>query len=153
MDEYFSKYYDNLLESSLKFREHEYKLAREMVYWKNKVIDAWDNINVIEKRLKGNNGKSLLLGESFVAELKIDINGLKESDFGVEVVFAQKTHSGKRDIVSVHEMQKIKTARHIVTYRCEVPAKRTGSFNYAFRMFPKHRELAHRQDFNLIKWI
>ena len=153
MDEYFSKYYDRLFESSLKFREQDYKLARGMVHWKNKVIDAWDNIRVVEKKMQGNNGRSLLLGESFVAELKIDINGLKESDFGVEVVFAHKNQSGKREILSVYEMQKIKTARSIVTYKCEIPAKRTGSFNYAFRMFPKHRELAHRQDFNLIKWI
>ncbi|TVR40483.1 MAG: alpha-glucan family phosphorylase [Bacteroidia bacterium] len=153
MDDYFRLFYNKLFESSRKFEENDHQLARAMVHWKNKVIQAWDNIEVVEKRLVSNSGKRLLLGDLFVAELKLNVGDLKSSDFGVEVVFGQKSPDGSREIVSVYEMEQIKTQKNQVTFRCEVPAKRTGSFNYAFRMFPKHPELAHRQDFSLIKWI
>lgn len=153
MDDYFRLFYNKLFESSRKFEENDYQLARAMVHWKNKVIQAWDNIEVVDKKLISNSGKRLLLGDLFVAELKLNVGDLKSSDFGVEVVFGQKSPDGSREMVSVYEMEQIKTQKNEVTFRCEVPAKRTGSFNYAFRMFPKHPELAHRQDFSLIKWI
>ncbi len=153
MDDYFKQYYNQLFESSERFHSQDYKLSRAMVHWKNKVIGAWDNISVIEKKLMGNSGKNLLLGDMFIAELSLDVDGLKDSDFGVEVVFVSKSPEGSREIASVFEMEQIRSEKKTVTFRCEVPAQRTGVFNYAFRMFPKHPDLAHRQDFNLIKWI
>lgn len=153
MDDYFRLYYNQLFKSSGRFYEHDFKLARSMVHWKNKVINAWDNITVIEKKLISNSGKSLLLGDMFIAELSLDVDGLKDSDFGLEVVFVRKSPDGSREIASVYEMEQVKSEKKQATFRCEVPAQRTGLFNYAFRMFPKHPDLAHRQDFNLIKWI
>ncbi len=153
MDDYFGFYYNRLFESSEKFSRDDYKLARAMVHWKNKVVRTWDNIKLVEKKLLSNSGKNLLLGDLFMAELTLEVSDLKDSDFGVEVVFVQKSPGGSREIVSVYEMEHMQSENKRVTFKCEIPAKSTGVFNYAFRVFPKHSELAHRQDFNLIKWI
>ncbi len=153
MDDYFEQYYNELFQSSERFRQDDFKLARAMVYWKNKVLRAWDTIQVVDKKLLSNSGKELKLGDLFLAELTLEVNDIKDSDFGVEVVFSRKSPGGDREMVSVYEMEKVKSKGSQVTFKCEVPAQRTGDFNYAFRVFPKHPELAHRQDFNLIKWI
>ncbi len=153
MDDYFNQYYHTLFDSSARFHQDDYKTARAMVYWKNKVLRAWDTIQVVDKKLLSNSGKELKLGDLFLAELTLEVQDLKDSDFGVEVVFAQKSPGGDREMVSVYEMEKVKSDQAQVTFKSEVPAQRTGDFNYAFRVFPKHPELAHRQDFNLIKWI
>ncbi len=153
MDDYFELFYDKLFVSSEKMQRDDYLMARTMVQWKNKVLDAWDKVSVADRKLMNNSGKSLLLGDPFTAELTLNVGSLKASDFGVEVVFVQKSPDGSREIVSVYEMEQVKAEKKKVTLRCEIPAQRTGVFNYAFRMFPKHPELAHRQDFSLIRWL
>ncbi len=153
MDDYFALFYNRLFESSVKFTRNDFKLARAMVHWKNKVVRAWDHIKLVDKKLLSNNGKNLLLGDLFMAELTLEVSDLKDTDFGAEVVFVQKSPGGSREIVSVYEMELVRSANKQATFKCEIPAKSTGMFNYAFRVFPKHPELAHRQDFNLIKWI
>jgi hypothetical protein len=42
---------------------------------------------------------------------------------------------------------------NIVTFFIEIPTLQAGVFDYAFRLYPKHPLLPHRQDFNLVKWI
>ncbi len=153
LDDYFSRFYNKLFASAEKMKKNDYALARKMVRWKNKVLRGWESVHVVNRKLHSNSGKTLLLGQDFVADLTLDLNGLKETDLGVEVVFVQKSLDGSRDIASVYELELIHSEGKLVTYKCEVAAKRTGVFNYAFRIFPKHPELAHRQDFSLVRWI
>ncbi len=154
LDDYFAHFYNKLFESAEEMRVNNYSKARELVHWKHRVLNGWDGVEVVSKKLLSNSGKTLLLGQPFVAELTLDLKNLKESDFGVEVVFVRKSVEGSREIMSVYEMEPGKTeGNNQVTYKCEIAAKHTGAFNYAFRMFPRHQSLAHRQDFNLIRWI
>jgi hypothetical protein len=39
------------------------------------------------------------------------------------------------------------------TYSGNLTLKMSGVFDFAFRIFPKAEFLAHRQDFNLVKWV
>jgi glycogen phosphorylase/synthase len=153
LDDYLRQYYHPLFVSSGKIKHDHYRLAREISHWKNHVIRSWDSIEVRSKRIMSNSGKSLRLGEPFLAEIELDLNEMKESDIGLEIVFVQKSFDGEREVVSVHELKKTKASRDRVTFSCEIPAKRIGVFNYAFRMFPKNEHLPHRQDFGLIKWL
>ncbi len=153
LDDYFALFYNKLFEGAAEIHANNYAKARELVHWKHRVLNGWDGVEVISKKLMSNSGKTLLLGQPFVAELTLDLKNLNESDFGVEVVFVRKSVEGSREIISVYEMEPGQAKGNQVTYKCEVAAKHTGEFNYAFRMFPKHQSLAHRQDFNLIRWI
>ncbi len=153
MDDYFQFFYNKLFDSSERIYQDRFKNARSLVFWKNKIIQAWDKIEVVDKKLMSNSGKRLMLGDLFIAEILLKTNGINDSDFGIEVVFVQKTIGGDREIVSVYEMEPVGSENNLLRYRCEVPVKRTGDFNYAFRVFPKNNNLAHRQDFHLIKWI
>ena len=40
-----------------------------------------------------------------------------------------------------------------VSYKLDLKLMDAGAFGYAIRMYPKHPELPHRQDFNYLKWI
>ena len=153
LDDYLRQYYHPLFESSARIRKDHFRLARDISHWKGHVIRCWDSIEVISKRIMSNSGKSLRLGEPFIAEIELNLNEMKESDIGLEIVFVQKSFEGEREVVSVHELKMTSSGRDRVTFACEIPAKRIGGFNYAFRMFPKHPMLPHRQDFGLIKWL
>ena len=97
--------------------------------------------------------KPLVLGESYKAEIILDLNELSATDIGVEVILGQKENDEVKEIVYKEEMKITKTAKNQVSFRCEIPAVRSGVFDYAFRVFPKNPLLPHRQDFNLVKWI
>ncbi len=153
LDDYFKLFYDKLFTSAGRVYKDNFKAAKNLVYWKNKVIRAWDSVELVDKRIMSNSGKTILLGDHFVAEITLNMKELKGSDFGLEVVFVQKTVDGKREIVSVYEMDKAAEKGKQFTFKCKIPTKLTGDFNYAFRLFPKNKALAHRQDFHLIKWI
>lgn len=153
MDDYLQRYYNKLFESSAGIHENEFSKARQISRWKSQVIRGWDSIEVHSKKLMSNSGKAILLGEPFKAELTIDLNELGSTDFGVEVVFTQKNLEGLPEIKSVYEMDCVINDQGLAVFSCEIPAKRTGTFNYAFRMFPKSELLPHRQDFALVKWV
>jgi hypothetical protein len=78
------------------------------------------------------------------------------SDFGVEVVFTQKNLEGLPEIKSVYEMDSIINEQGHVVFSCEIPAKRTGTFNYAFRMYPKSDILPSQTGFcskMVVTWL
>jgi glycogen phosphorylase/synthase len=153
MDDYLNQYYNQLKDYSSRIHEDNFKLARDISRWKSKVLGAWDSVEVIEKLIISNSGKTILLGDSFKAKLVVNLNELDPKDIGVEVVFTDRPLEGEAEVVSVYEMQAANTSKKTITFSCEFPVKRTGIFNYAFRMFPKHEAMAHRQDYHLVKWL
>ena len=153
LDDYSRLYYNPLFLSSEQIHANEFSKARELSRWKSKIVRGWDSVEVVDKKILSNSGKTILLGEPFVAELTLKLNELTANDFGIEVVFARKKIDGHTEMVSVYEMDMVKNARKTVTFSCELPARSTGAFNYAFRMFPKNEALAHRQDLALIRWL
>ena len=153
MDDYLNKYYNPLFGHSERIKKDHYQLARELSHWKNTMVRSWDSIEVYAKRIMSNSGKTLLLGEPFLAEIELDLNEMAHSDIGVEVVFVRRSFEDEPEIISVHEMERLEGDKDRVTFGCKIPAKHIGVFNYAFRMFPKNENLPHRQDFNLIKWL
>ncbi|MFO7999479.1 MAG: alpha-glucan family phosphorylase, partial [Bacteroidales bacterium] len=153
MDDYLNKYYNPLFAHSERIKKDHYQLARELSHWKNTMVRRWDSIEVYAKRIMSNSGKTLLLGEPFLAEIELDLNEMAHSDIGVEVVFVRRSFEDEPEIISVHEMERLEGDKDRVTFGCKIPAKHIGVFNYAFRMFPKNEHLPHRQDFNLIKWL
>ncbi len=153
LDDYMRLYYNPLFSSSEQIHANEFSKARELSRWKSKVVRGWNSVEVVEKKILSNSGKTIKLGEPFLAELTLKLNELTAKDFGVEVVFAQKKIDGHTEMVSVYEMDLVKNVKKTVTFSCELPAGRTGAFNYAFRMFPKNEALPHRQDLALIRWL
>ncbi len=152
LGDYIRQFYNPLSERSKIITANNYAKAREIANWKNQLVSEWDSIEVYSKDIMNTSDKSLLLGEKFHAQIKLDINDINPEDIGVEVIFTREAFN-ETELVLVHELERIKTEGSYVTYNCEVPAKQAGIYNYAFRVFPKNPQLPHRQDFNLIKWI
>lgn len=153
MDDYFKFFYNKLFKRADVMLVNNCERAKELAAWKSRIARGWESIELVSLDLMNTSDDSLLLGDKFVAEIVLDLNELNEADFGVEVVFIQKDFEGQESIISVYEMDQVKKENEKVTFRCEVTTKRVGIYNYAFRMFPKHELLAHRQDLKLIRWF
>jgi glycogen phosphorylase/synthase len=153
MDDYFRFFYNKLFKRADVMLASECDRSRELAHWKSVISRGWESIELVSLNLMNTADKSILLGDKFIAELVLDLNELNEADFGVEIVFIQKNFEGEESIISVYEMEQLKRENGKVTFKCEVTTKRVGIYNYAFRMFPKHELLAHRQDLKLVRWF
>jgi len=153
LDDYFNKYYNKLYTRTLLLSNKNYEAAKKIAAWKMKVINGWEDIQVEEMNLPDPNTGSLSLGEVFIAEITLNMNGLSPSDIGVEIIFGKKENDEVKSIYRKEELIISRSERNHVTFRCEIPSKNAGVYDYSFRLYPKNESLPHRQDFPLIKWI
>ncbi len=153
MDDYFEKFYNKLFKNSDLIHADNFGKAKELAKWKITTARKWESIELHSVNVMDTSDNSLLLGEKLAAEIVIDMNEFDEKDFGMEIVFLQKTFEGEESEISVYEMEVVKREQELVTFKCEVPAQRVGIYNYAFRLFPKNPLSPHRQDLSLVKWF
>ncbi|GEM_PF-140 len=156
LDDYIQHFYSRNLKYSKTLTAKNYAKAKELSSWKNQIARSWDSVEVKSIDVVNTSDNSLLLGENFIAEITLDLKELSPDDVGLEAVFLQKSFEEEDEVYSIHSMEKVKTENNHnnhVTFKLDVPAKRAGVYNYAFRMFPKHELLAHRQDFPLVRWF
>lgn len=153
VDDYYEKFYHKLFIRTDKMKENDYAFAREISNWKIKMIKGWDSIEVVSVKVPDSTLNPLLMGESFKTEIVLDTNELSSEDIGIEVLFGQKENDEVKKILFKEEMKLIKSEGHFVTFNCEIPTNSAGVFDFAFRIFPKNKNLAHRQDLKILKWV
>ena len=91
-----------------------------------------------------------LLGEKINIKIVLDIGKLSINDIGVEIIIYGNTFE---EGYFIKEFSILGLKGQEVTYECILRMEQAGSFEYAFRVFPKNENSAQRQDFDLVKWI
>ncbi len=153
LDDYIRQYYNPLFKRTRLMSAKNYEMARHVANWKRKVARGWESIEVIAVNIPDSNQKPLSLGESFKAEIILDLNELAGTDIGIEVLFGKKINDEVKEPSFIEEMSLLKTENNIATFTCDIPINQAGVHDFAFRLFPKNPLLPHRQDFNLVTWI
>lgn len=153
LDDYFERYYTPQTKRAKTVNADDFKIAREMAAWKRHITNLWHDVHVVDKNSFNTENNALPLGESFSSDIKIYTNGIAANEIGVELVFFKRISDTKLDLLEAYELKLTRTEGSIATYTCHVPSTRAGVFEFGFRMFPKHKHLAHRQDLPLVKWV
>nr|HPM93115.1 hypothetical protein [Bacteroidales bacterium] len=153
LDDYQHKYYDRLIRRSKDIRSDDYQLARDIEAWKSKMRAGWNHIEVRRIAVPDPARKSLDLGDNFIAEIELKLNGIKGEDLGLDILFGQKEMDTVNKIMHKEEMKMVDSAPGVAKFTCKIPMEKIGVYHYAFRLYPKKEWLAHKQDFNLVKWL
>ena len=153
LNDYFRKFYRKLFEQNELLTGGNYSGAKELVRWKRKLWSVWDDIKVQNIDLPEAYDRPLKLGDHFQAEIELYLPGLSPEEIGIEIVFGHKEQDKINEFVSVQNMEVKNVNENSVTYICDIPLKQAGVLDYAFRLYPKHKLLPHRQSFNLVKWL
>ncbi len=153
LDDYFRRFYNNLFERSKELKQNDYEKVKQLAAWKRKILRGWESIEVVSMRIPDSTKKPLRIGENFIAEIVLNVNELSPSDLGMEVLFGQKEQDEVKRLTSVEDMTVAGVDGNVVTYFIELRTEQAGVYDFAFRLFPKHPLLPHRQDFNLVRWI
>ena len=56
-------------------------------------------------------------------------------------------------IAEVCQFELVNYENGIATFRASILPERTGMYQVGTRIYPKHADLPHRQDFPIVKWL
>ena len=131
----------------------EEEAQRRFAAWKSEVVAKWDSIEVVscDKSEELQNG-TIESGKEYTITYVIDEKGLNDS-IGLELVTTYSAADGKQQIYSVEPFEMVKQEGNLYTFRLKHKLENAGSFKVAYRMFPKHPDLPHRQDFCYVRWF
>lgn len=154
IDEYYAKFYLPLQARAQVFTANQFAAAKELSDWKARVYFNWDGIEVLSVDSFDTFNNALQLGESFNAKIVLDLKQLHQDEVEVELIVAEKLDETENHEVLYREaMQAAKSDGSRVLYECKVDMKKSGVFDYGFRISPKSGLLAYKHDLNLVRWI
>ena len=153
LDDYYSKFYNKEAARFKVLAADNYAKAKEIAAWKETVASKWDRIEVVsaDKCDELING-TIESGKDYTIRIVIDEKGLDDA-IGVELVTLHTDADGKDHIYSVEPLEVVKREGDLFTFEVVHSINNAGSFKVAYRMFPKNKDLPHRQDFCYVKWF
>lgn len=152
LDDYYSKYYNQLAERSSLLKEDDNTAMRSLASWKFRMIRNWDGIQVIDVIFPNSTQKTLNLGDIFKAELILSLGDIAPDDIMIEMVSGQKVNDQMVEPQSIRELSLQSVDGNLARFTIEIETALAGVFDIAFRITPKNPLLPHRMDFNLVKW-
>ncbi|NCC72901.1 MAG: alpha-glucan family phosphorylase [Sphingobacteriia bacterium] len=152
LEDYQQKFYSKLIKRTVMIGKNNYKPADDYARWKQEIKSKWHEIK-LEKLMISDSNNKIYLEDNFSAEVTLYTNGISPKHLGVEIIFSVKDISGVRKILFTREMIPLEVINSHARYSVDIPLSHAGTFNYGFRVFPKHELVPHRQDFSLVKWI
>jgi glycogen phosphorylase/synthase len=153
LDDYFEKYYMKLWARNKYLTESNFEKAREIAAWKQRMRDEWDNIEVINYNFEHPGGNIYHSGHDYRAEIALNIKKIPKEYVGVEFVFTHLNKEGEYEFVDSQEFKLISSKNGKCLYRANLVPEKAGTFFYGIRIYPKHKDLPHKQDFYLLRWI
>ena len=146
LDDYYSKFYNKEAARFKVLAADNYAKAKEIAAWKETVASTRSLMNA------GLANGTIESGKDYTIRIVIDEKGLDDA-IGVELVTLHTDADGKDHIYSVEPLEVVKREGDLFTFEVVHSINNAGSFKVAYRMFPKNKDLPHRQDFCYVKWF
>lgn len=153
INDYRDRYYLKLKKRSLILADNDFEKAKEIASWKENIESEWKKIKTEDIDVNEITNIPLIPGQTYKGGIKLNINGLNPADVGVEMVISESTSSGELKITNIINLEKETIEGSSAYYSLYFTPSKPGSINYAFRIFPKHPLLAHRQDCSVVRWL
>jgi starch phosphorylase len=151
LDDYYSKFYEKEAKRFKEICKDGYRKAKEMAQWKETVAERWDGIHVVscEWNIPAT---GLETGLKYTLRYVIDEQGLDDA-VALEKVNIFTDNKGEDHIFSIEPLNMVKREGNNYTFEAELAPKQAGEYKSAVRMYPKNKNLPHRQDFCYVKWL
>ena len=151
LDDYYSKFYEKEAKRFKKIAADGYRKAREIALWKEAVAERWDSIRVISCEWDIP-ASGLETGTKYTLRYVIDEQGLDDA-VALEKVNVFTDKDGQERIYSIEPLKLVGNEGNNYTFEALLSPKQAGEYRSAVRMYPKNKELPHRQDFCYVKWL
>ncbi|HMO39401.1 MAG TPA: alpha-glucan family phosphorylase [Saprospiraceae bacterium] len=153
MNHYFERFYHKLAQRSRLMHDQGFATAKAIVQWKQQTLQQWNTIEVVEMDVFDTDNYALPLGERFQSSITLHTSEIAPEHIGLEVVFFKRINDNELELKFSKPFELKSREGRQSTYCCDVELEMSGVYEYGFRVFPTHKLLPHRQDFNLVKWL
>lgn len=153
LDDYFEKYYTKLHTRNKYLSENNFHLAKELAGWKNSMREEWDNIEVLNYSFERASENVYHSGREYKAGIALNIGKIPKENVGLELIITRMNKSGEHEYVASRDFELVSCRNGKCVYRSLLIPEKAGAFFYGIRIYPKHKDLPHKQDFYLLRWI
>jgi phosphorylase/glycogen(starch) synthase len=153
LDDYYEKYYSKLFIRSKDLIENNFEKAKELATWKKEMRDEWDNIEVLNYSFEKPGENVYHSGHDYRAEIALNVGKIPKENVGVEFIITHMSKQGEHEFVASKEFTIVSSKGGKCLYRANMVPEKAGTFFYGIRIYPKHKDLPHKQDFYLLRWI
>jgi len=153
MDHYIERYYSKLKQTGRVMNTKSFEAAKSITSWKAQMRQHWNRIDVLSVDVIDTHNRPINLGEHFQPRIQLNLNGVQSEEIGVEVLFFKRVTEQDLELRISEELKLESLNGNVATYTIDLPVNIAGVYEYGFRLFPKHENLAHRQDFDLVRWL
>jgi glucan phosphorylase len=153
LEDYKKLYYNKLFERAKLMKNDNAKLAGVYANWKQDMRAKWQDIKLEKLMVPDATRTALTLEDVFSTEVTIYTNGISPEHLAVEILFGKKDGGHVSKILFSKQMPLVAVNGKSARFAVDIPPFQAGSYNYAFRIYPKHELIPHRQDFCLVKWV
>ena len=91
-------------------------------------------------------------GQKYTLKFVINEQGLDDA-VGLEKVNVLLDKDGEEKVFSVEPLKMVSHEGNNYTFEAELAPRQYGQYKSAVRMYPKNKNLPHRQDFCYVKWL
>ena len=151
LDDYYSKFYEKEAKRFKEVSKNNYQLAKDIAQWKETVAERWDAISVVNAEWDFPAGGALT-GAKYTLRYVINEQGLDDA-IGLEKVNVFINKEGEERIYSVEPLKLVSREGNNYTFEATLAPQQAGEYKSAVRMYPKNKNLPHRQDFCYVKWL
>ena len=152
MDDYFEKFYNKLAKRHALLGADNYKIAKEIVEWKQNIVAHWDNIEVVNSIFEPTELPANVGGKCKVA-VELDTKGLNDKGIGVELVAIRTSTHNNDKLYEVKQLNLVKAEGSHLFFEVDYRLDYAGGMKFGLRMYPKNDLLPHRMDFCYVRWI
>ena len=151
LDDYYSKFYEKEAKRFKEITKDDNRLAKEIAQWKETVVERWDSINVVKAEWDYP-AAGIQTGETYTLRYVINEQGLDDA-VALEKVNVYTDAKGEERIFSIEPLKMVAKDGNNFTFEATLAPKQAGQYRSAVRMYPKNKNLPHRQDFCYVKWL
>ena len=152
MDDYFEKFYNKLAKRHALLGADNYKVAKEIVAWKQNIVAHWDEIEVVNSTFDAGDAPVNVGGKCKVA-VELDTKGLNDNGLGIELVAIRTSTHNNDKLYEVQQLELVKTEGSHLFFETDYRLDYAGGMKFGLRLYPKNALLPHRMDFCYVRWI
>ena len=151
LDDYYEKFYNKQAKRFKKLAADGYQKAKELAQWKEIVAERWDAINVVSSEWDFPTTGGVT-DQKYHLKYVINEQGLDDA-IGLEKVDVFTNKDGEERVFHVEPLKMTGHEGNNYTFEADLTPHQSGVYRSAVRVYPKNKELPHRQDFCYVKWL
>ena len=151
LDDYYEKFYNKEAKRFKEIAKDNFKLAKDIAQWKETVAERWDAISMVSCSWDFP-ATGAETGQKYHLQYVINEQGLEDA-VGLEKVDIYTDKNGEERIFHVEPLKLTGRDGNNYTFEAELAPQQSGNYRSAVRMYPKNKNLPHRQDFCYVRWL